>query len=247
MKEYLYNPPSGWLSNPALIGHHCPQCHAALTTPTSNSIGNMDEGMVTLRRARRDVCLCMCVCACACMCVYACVCHCGAVGKTMGSQLQGSEFKSPTCPSWFQNWCSHPLSLPPCGVHPTPSHQCKWGPGIFWGANYLAIFHIPALVQVGLRVPTPLSGRDGQSSCELLALLQEFASIGSECLLNAQAAWLTAQRQQYNLHFAFACVCMHVCVCMRVCVCVCVLYLRRFIVHHQEIILSSMFDKGVSI
>ncbi len=46
-------------------------------------------------------------------------------------------------------------------------------------------------------MPTLLSGRDSQSSCELLALLQEFASIGSECLLNAQAA----TGQQYNLHY----------------------------------------------
>ncbi len=83
-------------------------------------------------------------------------------------------------------WCEKSIQH-----HPTSPPSCKWGPGIFWGANYLAIFHIPALVQVGLRVPTPLSGRDGQSSCELLALLQEFASIGSECLLNAQAAPLS--------------------------------------------------------
>ena len=109
-------------------------------------------------------------------------------------------------------WFSYPLSPTTMWCeksiqhHPTSPTSCKWRPGIFGGANYLAIFHIPALVQVGLRVPTPLSGRDGQSSCELLALLQEFASIGSECLLNAQAAWLhqtsvTAQRQQSNLHF----------------------------------------------
>ncbi len=113
--------------------------------------------------------------------------------------------------------CSRPLSSPPCGVRSPsntipPVHPAANGDLEFSG---VAIFCIPALVQVGLRVPTPMSG---QSSCELLALLQEFASIGSECLLNAQAAWLcqvsvTAQRQQYNLHilhFAF-CVCMYVC------------------------------------
>ncbi len=88
-------------------------------------------------------------------------------------------------------------------------------------------------------MPTPLSGRDDQSSCELLALLQEFASIGSECLLNAKAAWLrqvsmTAQQQQYNLHLhlhlhlhvcdACVCVCVHVCVCACVCVRVCIVH-----------------------
>ncbi len=121
--------------------------------------------------------------------------------------------------------CSHPLSSPPCGVRSPPNtippvHSAANGDLEFSG---VAIFCIPALVQVGLRVPTPLSGRDGQFSCELLALLQEFASIGSECLLNARAAWfrqvsVIAQRQQYNLHFlfcilhfAFCILCMYVC------------------------------------
>ena len=58
-----------------------------------------------------------------------------------------------------------------------------------WVCMYEWVCECAWQVQVGLRVPTPLSGRDGQSSCELLALLQEFAGIGSECLLNAQAAW----------------------------------------------------------
>ncbi len=122
----------------------------------------------------------MCVCVCVCVTVVQWVRHWAHNHKVVSNMPQ-------------LIWCSHPLSPPPCGVrNPSntipPVHPAA--SGIFWGVNYLAIFHIPALVQVGLRVPTPLSGRDGQSFCELLALLQEFASIGSECLLNAQAAWL---------------------------------------------------------
>ena len=57
-------------------------------------------------------------------------------------------------------------------------------------SSNIAPFFIPALIQVGLWVPTPLSGKYDLSSCEFLAPLQEFASIDSQCLLNAQAAWL---------------------------------------------------------
>ena len=74
------------------------------------------------------------------------------------------------------------LSPPPRGVrspsntsppvHPAANGDLEY----FWGANSLAISHTLVMVQVGLRVPTPLTRRDGQSSCEFLARLQEFAS-----------------------------------------------------------------------
>ena len=57
----------------------------------------------------------------------------------------------------------------------------------FWGANSLAISH---MVQVGLRVPTLLTRREGQSSCKFLARFQEIASTRSQCLLSAQTSWL---------------------------------------------------------
>ena len=76
--------------------------------------------------------------------------------------------------------------------------------------------------------PHPLTERCGQSSCEFLARLQEFACTGFRRLLSAQAFWLcqvyvTAQRQEENLHFfvhvctqynyyecTWVCTCMHV-------------------------------------
>ena len=74
--------------------------------------------------------------------------------------------------------------------------------------------------------PHPQAERCGQSSCEFLARLQEFACTGFRRLLSAQASWLcqvhvTAQRQQENLHlhlYVHVCVCtcvyVHVCVCL---------------------------------
>ncbi len=73
-------------------------------------------------------------------CVSVCVCHCGAVGKTLGSWSQGSEFKFPICPS------CHPLSPPPLNlvweihasdtippVHPAANGDLE----LSWSANYL--------------------------------------------------------------------------------------------------------------
>ena len=58
---------------------------------------------------------------------------------------------------------------------------------ICWGANSTDCSHISALAQVGLWVPTPDAERSSQSSCELLARLQEFASTGSSaCLVHKQ-------------------------------------------------------------
>ena len=45
----------------------------------------------------------------------------------------------------------------------------------FLGCKFTGHFSYTSLVQVGLRVPTPVAGRDCQSSCEFLARLQEFA------------------------------------------------------------------------
>ena len=68
--------------------------------------------------------------------------------------------------------------------------------------------------------PHPQAERCGQSSCEFLARLQEFACTGFPHQLSAQASWLcqvcgvTAQWQQENLHLHFVCVC--VCACVRI-------------------------------
>ena len=58
------------------------------------------------------------------------------------------------------------LSPSPCGVrsHSPPVHPAANGDlEYFWGANSLAISHTLVMGQVGLRVPTPLTRRDGQS------------------------------------------------------------------------------------
>ena len=88
----------------------------------------------------------------------------------------------------------------------------------------------------------PQAERCGQSSCEFLSRLREFACTGFICLLSAQASWLcqvrvTAQRQQENLHLC-VCVCVCVCVCLCVCVCVCkgkiiIKKVGSGLVHHQ--------------
>ncbi len=53
------------------------------------------------------------------------------------------------------------LLLPPTSSTSPPS--CDWVPGICWGANSRSFSHEIAMVQVGLRVPTPLAMRKGLS------------------------------------------------------------------------------------
>ncbi len=69
------------------------------------------------------------------------------------------------------------------------------------------------MVQVGLRVPTPLAVRKGQFSCEFLARLQELCLHGSQCPLSAQASWLCQvcmNRPAAARQIAF----LHLCVCV---------------------------------
>ncbi len=40
---------------------------------------------------------------------------------------------------------------------PTSPPSCDWVPGICWGAKFKASSHEVAMIQVGLRVPTPLA------------------------------------------------------------------------------------------
>ncbi len=69
-----------------------------------------------------------------------------------------------------------------------PPTSCDWGPDICW--VQIQGLHETTMVQVGLRVPTPLAVRKGLLSCEFLAWLQELCLHGSQCLLSAQAFWL---------------------------------------------------------
>ncbi len=141
------------------------------------------------------MCVCPCVCVCKqapmlalegysySVCLYVCLCIC--ISRSLvGLMIAFKPLLLTLCHGYHNYHCIDSSLECSSPTHPAANGDLEFS----WGAN--CIFHIPSLVQVGLRVPTPLSGRDGQSSCELLALLQEFASIGSECLLNAQAAWL---------------------------------------------------------
>ncbi len=125
-------------------------------------------------------------CMYVCTCVFISLWCSGLVIARLWVQVPNMPqliwFSYPLSPTTM--WCEKSIQH-----HPTSPTSCKWRPGIFGGANYLAIFHIPALVQVGLRVPTPLSGRDSQSSSELLALLQEFACLMHRRPGSARWAW----------------------------------------------------------
>ncbi len=78
------------------------------------------------------------------------------------------------------------------------------------GCKLKAFTHETAMVQVGLRVPTPLAVRKGLFSCEFLARLQELCLHGSLCLLSAQASWL-CQVQMTASGSKRICICMFVC------------------------------------
>ena len=81
-----------------------------------------------------------------------------------------------------------------------------------------------------LWVPTPLSIRQGQSSCGTLVLPLGggFTHIDSECLCGAHASqfnWVgvTVKMAATALCvYVCVCVCMYVCVCVCMCVCMCV-------------------------
>ena len=76
-------------------------------------------------------------------------------------------------------WCSYSFSITMwCEKSIPPAHQftqLQMGTWNFLGCKFTGHFSYTSLVQVGLRVPTPVARRDGQSSCEFLARLQGFA------------------------------------------------------------------------
>ncbi len=75
----------------------------------------------------------------------------------------------------------------------------------------------PVMVQVRLRVPTPLAVRKGLFSCEFLARLHELCLHSSQCLLSTQASWLCQVRTTASgckRIFVSVCESVHVCVCV---------------------------------
>ncbi len=104
-----------------------------------------------------------------------------------------------------------------------PVHPAVIGYLAFAGMQIQGLSHEIAMVQVGLRVPTPLAVMKVLFSCECLARLQELCLHGSQCLLSAQASWLCQV-----LITASGCkrICkkkVYVCMCMYVCMYVCTL------------------------
>ena len=106
--------------------------------------------------------------------MYVCVWVPGGVVVRPWAHNHKGEFKPGTCPSGdvvqlysfsITMWCEKSIQH-----QPTSSPSCKWEPGIL-GCKFTGHFSYTSLVQVGLRVPTPVAGRDGQSSCEFLARL----------------------------------------------------------------------------
>ncbi len=67
-------------------------------------------------------------------------------------------------------------------------HPAVIGYLAFAGVQIQGLSHETAMVQVGLRVPTPLAVWKGLFSCEFLARLQELCLHGSQCLLSA--SWI---------------------------------------------------------
>ena len=96
--------------------------------------------------------------------------------------------------------------------------SCDWYPALL-GCKFTG--H-SSIVSYGSRwdfgCPHPQAERYGQSSCEFLARLQEFACTGSQCLLSAQASLAlpgardhVVAAREFSL---FGCVCM----CCTMCV-----------------------------
>ena len=115
-----------------------------------------------------------------CLCVYVCVCVWVAVwcsGCVLGSGPEVPEFK-PNSGNFRSNFlfASH------------QSTQLRLGTWHLLGCKFKAFSHETAMVQVGLRVPTPLAVRKGLFSCEFLARLQELCLHGSQCLFSVQAS-----------------------------------------------------------
>ena len=149
---------------------------------------------------------------CVCVCVRTCV-WCSGYVLGSGPEVLSSSPTQTIFPSDF----------PSASYQPHQSTQLWLGTWHLLGCKFKAFSHETAMVQVGLRVPTPLAVRKGLFSCEFLAWLQELCLHGSQCLLSAQASWLCQVRITASICKRInicVCVCARVCVCVCVCVCV---------------------------
>ena len=96
-------------------------------------------------------------------------------------------------------WCSYSFSITmwcekSIQHQPTSSPSCKWEPGIFWGANSLAISHTPAWFRwdfgcphqwLGEMVCPPAMKIDlGKPTCLILKSTGQHIPIPQACRLN---------------------------------------------------------------
>ena len=122
---------------------------------------------------------------CVCVCVCACVCGRGGGHGELEHWTHNPKVGSSNPAVTTGDYLFFP-SLFGVNYHlisqHTPAHPAVMGTWhLFAGVQIqlTALIIISALAQVGLRVPTPDAERSSQSSFELLAWLQEFASTGS--------------------------------------------------------------------
>ncbi len=144
-------------------------------------------------------------------CVYVCVCVVCMVAVWCSGCVLGS---GPEVPEFKPNSGNLPSDFPSASHQPHQSTQLWLGTWHLLGCKFKAFSHETAMVQVGLRVPTPLAVRKGLFSCEFLAWLQELCLHSSQCLLSAQASWLCQ-------------VCITASSCKRICIfCTCYVYMH---------------------
>ncbi len=150
-----------------------------------------------------------CVCVCMRVYVYMCLCEWWLWGVVVVSGLR-SPSSSPT-----QAIFHLIFHLPPTSPTSPPSCDCVYTWHLL-GCKFKAFSHETAMVQVGLRVPTPLAVRKGLFPCDFLARLQELCLHGSQCLLSAQASASGCKRismcmcASVCIHYACVYECVHV-------------------------------------
>ncbi len=140
-----------------------------------------------------------------CVCEHVCVCVlCVCVGGGGGGGGGGSS----GCVLGKTHSSNFPSGFPSASHQPHQSTQLWLGTWHLLGCKFKAFSHETAMVQVGLRVPTPLAVRKGLFSCEFLAWLQELCLHGSQCLLSAQASWLCQVRMAASSSASRTCFCV---------------------------------------
>ena len=95
-------------------------------------------------------CLSLCPSLCICVCMYVCMWVWVPGGVVVRPWAHNRKVESSSLAhAPVEMWCSYSFSITiwcekSIQHQPTSSPSCKWEPGIFWGANSLAVSHTPA-------------------------------------------------------------------------------------------------------